>query len=46
MWSGVEDAVGLTWTGRLLAEPKPGTIKEVDAAHWWKHCREIPGQYI
>lgn len=45
MGSGVTDAVGMEWTGKL--SKAPATQLETPATgHWWQTARAIPGLYF
>lgn len=45
MGSGVTDAVGLEWTGKLSKTPA-AQLEAPVAGHWWHTAREIPGLYF
>lgn len=45
MGSGVTDAVGMTWKGRLSAQPA-GKAAAVAADHWWRLARAVPGLWF
>ena len=45
MGSGVTDAVGMAWKGRLSAK-SAGKAREIAAGHWWGTVREVPGMWF
>ena len=45
MGSGVTDAVGLSWKGKLSGE-RPAGLPEAAPGHWWNTVREVPGRWL
>ena len=46
MGSGIKEAVGFMWSGKLVTEPKAGVLPAVADEHWWKTVRAVPSQYV
>jgi len=44
MGSGMTEAVGLQWTGKLAAQSAGS--ETVNEKHWWKTAREVPSAWI
>ena len=46
MGSGMTDAVGMKWQGKLVAKPKDGQLPAAPEGHWWGALRQVPGLYL
>ncbi len=45
MGSGVTDAVGMKWKGKLAAR-RPADARKVGKGHWWSTVRAVPGKWV
>jgi hypothetical protein len=46
MGSGLTEAVGMKWSGRLSLEAPAGKLADAGAGHWWGVARSVPSNYL